>query len=118
MRQDIILETLESMKDYVPKLIVASEKIAHDIQSHDGGWSDTLVAYLEGIAWLTMAINGIQQLNQEILAGWDINVLVPLLDQMKSALEQQDFVSLCDLLQFEMQPLLQSYDDVLRGMVH
>jgi hypothetical protein len=118
MQQDIIMETLESMKDYVPKLVAASEKLAHDIQKHEGSWVDTLVAYLEGLAWLTMSINGIQQLNHEQLADWDINILAPLIEQLRVALEQQDFVSLCDVLQFEMQPLLQSYDEKLRGMVH
>jgi hypothetical protein len=118
MEQNLIQETLESMRDYVPKLVAASEKLAYDIQTHEGGWPDYLIAYLEGIAWLTMAINGIQQLDQDILANCDINLLAPLIDHLKLALEQQDFVSLCDLLQYEMLPLLQSYDAELRGIVH
>lgn len=118
MPQDIVLETLDSMKDYVPKLVLVSEKIAHDIQTHQEGWTETLVAYLEGIDWLIMAINGIHRLDRHLLEKWDIDRLVPLLEQMREALEQQDFVLLCDLLQYEMQPLLQSYDNELRGIVH
>lgn len=118
MQQEIVVETLESMKDYVPKLKVASSKLAQDIQAHVGGWVDTLVNYLDGMAWLTMAINGIQKLNPEILADWDLDVLAPLIEQLGAAMEQENFVSLCDILQYEMQPLLQTFDSKLRGIIH
>ncbi|MCY9665101.1 hypothetical protein M5X11_09035 [Paenibacillus alginolyticus] len=117
IQQEIVFETLESMKDYVPKLKTASSKLAQDIQTHEGGWVDTLVAYLDGMAWLMMAINGIQQVNPEILVEWDLN-LAPLIEQLGTALEQEDFVTLCDILQYEMQPLLQSFDSKLQGIVH
>jgi len=117
MEQDLIIETLESIRDYVPKLVAASEQLAQDIQSHEGGWVDTFVAYLEGMGWLTAAINGVQQLDQEVFPNWNLYVLAPLIEQLGAALEQQDFVTLCDLLQFEIQPLLQSYNDELQGIV-
>lgn len=117
MQHDIIDEAIESMKEYVPKLVAASEQIAYDIQTHQGGWVATLLTYLEGIAWLTQAIEGIQRLDQYLLEKWDTAFLAPLLDQMNVALEKKDMVSLCDLLQYELQPLLQSYDDELRGIV-
>ncbi|MFY0543159.1 hypothetical protein [Brevibacillus sp. H7] len=118
MHQELINETLESMKDYVPKLVAASEKIAQDIQSHQGGWVDIFIAYSEGMVWLTQAISGIQQLDQQILKDWDVAALAPLISQLNIALEQEDFVSLCDLLEYEMKPLLLSYDDKLKRLVH
>lgn len=117
MKQDIIEDTLESMKDYLPKLVAASAQIAEDIQTHQGDWLNTLVDYLEGIGWLTLAIDGIRKLNQRFLEKCDTSLLLPLIDQVSATLEQQDFVSLSDLLQYELQPLLQSYDDELRGIV-
>jgi hypothetical protein len=118
MEHAIIAETIESLKEYVPKLVAASEKIAQDIQKHEGGWADTLVAYLEGVAWLTMAVNGINQLNEEILHSFDLNAFAPLIEQMGAALEQEDLVTVCDLLQFEIQPFLRDFDTQLNGMVH
>lgn len=117
-QQALIFDTIESMRRYVPKLISASEKIAEDIQFHHGGWLETFLAYLDGIDWLIQAISGIQRLDQQFLENWDVTALSPLLDQMKIALEQEDFVSLCDLLQYELQPLLKSYEDYLRRLVH
>ncbi|WP_274654186.1 hypothetical protein [Paenibacillus humicola] len=118
MQQEIIVETLESMKDYVPKLVAASEKLANDIQSHEGGWPDYLLAYLDGIDWLTSAFDGIQRLDGEILSPFKIDSLRLLIDQLRMALEQQDFVSICDLLQYEMSPLLHTYEVELKEMVH
>lgn len=117
MSQAIIIETLESMKDYVPRLVIASETIVHDIQAHEGNWANVLVAYLEGISWLTMAIDGIQRLDQDILANWDINALASVIEQINGTLEQQDYVSLCDLLLYELQPILKSFENELQGMI-
>ncbi|MEW9702571.1 hypothetical protein [Paenibacillus sp. SI8] len=115
--QDIVQETLESMKDYVPRLAAASEQIAHDIQTHQAGWLDTLMAYLEGLDWLISAVNGIQRLDRRFLEGWNVELIKPLIDQMGEAMEQKDFVSLCDLLQYELRPTLESCENQLRGMV-
>lgn len=118
MQDQLIQETIESMKDYVPKLLVASEKIAFDIQSNEGVWVETFISYLEGVHWVATAITGIQQIDPELLFDMDVNSLGEILQKLSEALEQQDFVTLCDLLQFEMQPLLKSYDDNLRGIVN
>ncbi|MFC5700875.1 hypothetical protein ACFPVX_06255 [Cohnella faecalis] len=118
MQQELIAETLETMNDYVPKLTEASEKIAHCIQEHDGSWADMLIAFLEGVAWFATAVEGIQRLDQEVLANVRMDGLAPLVDQLREALEHQDFVSLCDLLQYEMKPLLQSYEIALQGVLH
>ncbi|EJL46890.1 MULTISPECIES: hypothetical protein [Brevibacillus] len=112
-RQQLICETLESISEYLPKLSAASAKIATDIQSHQSNWLETLIAYLEGVAWLTLAIEGISKLDPEILASWNLGELNRLLDELKNGLEQEDFVSVCDLLQYELQPLLVSFEDNL-----
>ncbi|NGQ95637.1 hypothetical protein G3578_10775 [Brevibacillus sp. SYP-B805] len=118
MNNELIQETLESMRDYVPKLVGASEKIALDIQSQQGGWLDTMLAYLEGLGWLTLAVSGIQRLDQALLKNLNIEALAPLLEQVKEALEQTDYVLLCDLLQYEMKPLLESFEEELRRVNH
>lgn len=117
MQQDIIKETLESMHDYVPKLVTASEQIAHDIQTHQAGWIDTLLAYLDGVAWLLSAVYGVQRLDSKVLGNGDLEQMISTFDQMRAALEEQDFVSLCDLIQYEMLPILQTYDNELKGMI-
>jgi len=113
MSKDLILDTIETMREYLPKLITASETIAEDIQSHEGGWLETLIAYLEGLGWVTMAISGIQQLDQEIIKNMSVDALAPLLEKMKDALERSDYVAVCDLLQYELQPLLKEYNEEL-----
>ncbi|HZG15374.1 MAG TPA: hypothetical protein VE710_10165 [Candidatus Bathyarchaeia archaeon] len=118
MSKELILETMESIKEYLPKLIVASETISRDIQTNQGGWLDTMLAYLEGIEWLTTAITGIKQLDQEILAGIDIQDLVPSIGQINQALGTSDYVALCDTLLYELQPLLISYEEEIRRVLH
>ncbi|WP_433947737.1 hypothetical protein [Brevibacillus agri] len=83
-RQQLICETLESISEYLPKLSAASAKIATDIQSHQSNWLETLIAYLEGVAWLTLAIEGISKLDPEILASWNLGELNRLLDELKN----------------------------------
>ncbi|MED1873002.1 hypothetical protein [Brevibacillus borstelensis] len=118
MHQELIQETLESMRAYVPKLIDASGKIAEDIQSHQAEWIDLFMMYLDGMGWLNDAVTGIQRLDTEILIGIDGQALVDLLVQMKQALEQEDFVTLCDLLQYEVKPVLQRFEECLVELAH
>lgn len=113
MSQEIVVETMVSIRDYVPKLTRASGEIADRIQDNEGGWVHILLDYFEGMTWLVLAINGIRNLNQELLEGWDINLLARLIDQVKEAMEQEDMVTLCDLMRYELQPLLKSYEDML-----
>ncbi|GAA4718722.1 hypothetical protein [Brevibacillus fulvus] len=115
MAQEIVQETLDSIKEYLPKLIRASHMIAEDIQSNQGTWVDTLMQYIEGMNWLIQAINGIQKVDEDALSNWELASLSAIFHQMNEALEQEDFVMLSDLLQYEISPLLNSYDEQLRG---
>jgi hypothetical protein len=118
MHQELIQETMESMREYLPKLVSASAQIAQDIQSHQGGWLEVFLMYLDGMGWLTDAAAGIQRLDPLALDGWDTASLIDLLGQMKQALEREDFVTLCDLLQYEVQPMLQTYEKHLRRVAN
>lgn len=116
MTQQLINETIESIREYLPKLSAASEKIANDIQFNQDNWLDTLLAFLDGMDWLTQAVQGLRKLNDQLLPNWDSEVLIALLGQMNQALEQSDFVSLSDLLQYEMKPLLTSFENDMGKM--
>ncbi|WP_419877936.1 hypothetical protein [Brevibacillus centrosporus] len=109
MTLQLIEETIESINDYLPKLSAAAEKISSDIQYNRDNWLDTLLQFLDGMEWLIQAMQGIKNLNDQILKEWDHETLISLLIQMNQALEQNDFVTMSDLLQHEMKPLLSTF---------
>jgi len=107
MTKELIQETLESVRDYLPKLISASETIAQDIQAHQEGWLETFIAYSRGLEWLTSAISGIKQIDPELLETVNVHDFVPLFDQLTEAFQHANYVTVCDLLLYEVKPLLE-----------
>ncbi|MFD2369387.1 hypothetical protein ACFSO0_05365 [Brevibacillus sp. GCM10020057] len=118
MPQQLIDETIESIHEYLPKLSAAAEKISSDIQYNRNNWLDALLMFLDGMDWLIQAVQGIRKINDQLLTEWDGETMNSLLVQMNQAMEQSDFVSMSDLLQHEMKPLLSTFQANLEKVSH
>jgi len=105
----LINETRESLLEYIPKLLDAIDKMVTDLQTGKDSWIPLFESFLEGISWTIEAIQGIKNVNANVLTMIDMKGLNAQILEMKQALEQQDFVLLTDMLQYELKPLLETY---------
>lgn len=104
----LVLETLESCEEYIPKLISATSNIAFHLQSgNEAKGTELLEPVYEGIRWVIDAVNGIQ------LNGYpmdiDVSEMKEILVSMEEALEMRDYVLLADLFEYEMTPMLETW---------
>jgi hypothetical protein len=112
MEQNLPQETLQSVKEYLPKLASATEKVATHFQSGDNlAASQLLLPIFEGVQWVTSAISLLQQHGycQQI----ELSGLLIHLREMEQALSNGDTVLLSDLFEYEITPLLQEWITVL-----
>jgi hypothetical protein len=103
--EDIIKETIESIKEYTPKLIDATTQITEYLQTeNDFDALQLIIQVSEGIDWLMQAVNHIQNLKGVQIV--DTEELASKLKEVNEALEARDFVLTADLFEYEINPLL------------
>lgn len=104
----IITETLDTLKEYIPKLVMASENIAENLQGGDHYEAmQQLPHYFEGIEWVVSALKGIG--NNGIDFEIDTSSLNEYLIEVEEAIKHQDYILLADLLEYEFTPILKEW---------
>lgn len=104
----LVLETLETCEEYVPRLITATKDIAYHLQSgNEAAGIGLLEPVFEGIGWVIDAVHGIQQNRYPL----DIQVteMQEVLKSLEEALEMRDYVLMADLFEYEIAPLLENW---------
>lgn len=104
--QLLIDETKESLIEYLPKLANACQEVANLIQETQDSWLQLFEALLEGVEWVSNATAGIQKIVPEAFESTHHERLQQILQEMYTALSQQDMVLLPDLLLYELNPVL------------
>lgn len=105
-----LLELLESLENYVPKLINASSDMAENIQSGKEGEAFIILQdYIDGMMWFTEAVGAIKSVNNLYLEKINLQEWNLKLADMQQALENQDYVLLADILEYEIKKILQDY---------
>ncbi|MHB1041768.1 MAG: hypothetical protein ACYC0Q_02910 [Eubacteriales bacterium] len=100
--------TLDSCREYIPRLIEAVSKIACDIQSGNETQGIRLIPVVfDGLQWLTEAIRGMQQIGFSI--GIDLQDITGCFEQLEKALEIRDYVLTADLFEYEIGPALENW---------
>ncbi|WP_335378488.1 hypothetical protein [Bacillus sp. JJ1122] len=101
----IINETLQSLKDYIPKLLNANEQITELLQTDNEIEAFNLfLPVIEGLEWVAEALNSMQKLQQ--IEGFDTSGINNILQEVNKALEIRDFVLIADLFEYEINPIL------------
>lgn len=106
----IVKETIDSLKEYLPRLMAASNELAEFFQSGKQlSAINQLPNFLEGLQWVMSAFAGIQK------NGYFIEVnaveLNKYLIEMEEALTFQDYVLISDLLEYEITPKLEEWHE-------
>lgn len=103
-------ELLESLENYMPKLINASSFMAENIQTGNEGKAFTILQdYIDGMMWFTEAVGAIKSVNSLYLEKIDLDEWNRKLLDMQQALENQDYVLFADILEYEIKQILQEY---------
>ncbi|MFC4322486.1 hypothetical protein [Litchfieldia salsa] len=112
----IINETVSSIKEYLPKVINATDDIAKLLQT-DKEWEalNLIVAVTEGIEWCIEAVNKIQDLKGEVYI--DTMEISKILMEINEALAVRDFVLTADLFEYELTPVLNTWLTKI-GQIH
>lgn len=105
---EVVLETLETCEEYIPKLIQATTTIAYHFQSgNEAAGVELLEPVFDGIGWVIEAVNGIQQNRYQLdIQLQDMKELLKLLEE---AMEIRDYVQMADLFEYEIAPLLETW---------
>lgn len=115
--EDLIKDTLLSIKEYVPKLISASETVTEYLQTENEFKALKLIVEMtEGIEWVIEALNNIQNLKKIELV--DTSVISNQIVEVNQALQSRDFVLTADLFEYEVKVTLEEWLAKVDGFYH
>lgn len=108
----IVFETLESSKNYFPKLIDGINKMIDSFQKgeeQDG--MGMLVHIFEGMEWVTAVVVKLQGFG--IGTTIILNELTNHFSELEQVLLYKDYTTVTDLFQYEIVPVLERWQEEL-----
>ncbi|MDQ0161930.1 hypothetical protein [Aeribacillus alveayuensis] len=112
--QELIYETKKSCEEYLPKLIQACDIISEKIQMNDVEWFNIYELFLEGLSWFVSAVQGIKDVSRNELKEIDMKEFNILLKKVEETLSNKDYVTLADLLEYELKEKLNEYLEIIK----
>lgn len=116
-RLESIQDTEQSIDEYLERFIPATQKVADQLYGEMTQEQQSLFAqFIEGLGWIVKAFEFNQTLfNKDGTApSYLSQVMEPLeaiITQIYDNVQQEDFVSVGDLIQYELIPVLQKFQD-------
>lgn len=106
--EELVKETLESLTDYLPRLIIGCQKIAEQFHSADEATAmQSLPNALEGLEWVIQVVSELQKFG--VLAEFDLARITSHFPELESALVNRDYILIGDLLEYEIVPVLEEW---------
>ena len=110
-----IIETLESLKVYIPKLIDANDKLIQLFREENTLKAfEFFPSYVEGLDWVFQAVVLINK--QESIFTFDQESINSFLDEINEGLHLSDFVKIADILEYEISPILKDIFILAKGV--
>ncbi len=112
-QNNIYSETLESATDYIKKLIVGIKKyIEYMTSGRISESGDLLISIIEGLDWEVKALSLIKEkLNIDL----DISEVNAVLIDLSNAIQNNDYVLITDLFEYEILPILEKWKEYLEN---
>lgn len=99
-------QTIDTFNQYLDRMHTAVEHICEDLQESDYQEINmTMPALVEGLAWIYEAVTEFVGLGK--VEAEQFHSLEGLIGNLGEAMENQDYLLLHDLLEFELIPLLE-----------
>jgi hypothetical protein len=116
--QDVLSNNLDNAKDYLKKLIPGFQKAADLFRMENEQEANKYyLQILDGVDWFSQVLLTILQSWEKNLEGQSLEErqkkLTGLIAQMLEANQNQDWVLMADLLEYEMIPLYEDWQEVL-----
>jgi hypothetical protein len=116
--QDVLSNNLDNAKDYLKKLIPGFQKAADLFRMENEQEANKYyLQILDGVDWFSQVLLTILQSWGKNLEGQSLEErqkkLTGLIAQMLEANQNQDWVLMADLLEYEMIPLYEDWQEVL-----
>ena len=116
--QDLVVNNLTNAKEYLEKLIPGFQKAADLFRmGNEQEANQYYLQILDGVDWFSQVILTIVNAQENIFEAQSLEErqkkLTALMGQMLEANQNQDWVLLADLLEYEMIPFYQAWQEVL-----
>jgi len=109
---ELIRETIETCIEYIPKLIAGAGRATTLFRGQDASAGmELILPVFDGLEWVMTAIAKTDGAGGE--SGIDIGELSKHFIELTDALEKQDTTLTADLFEFEVIPVLQSWQKKL-----
>ncbi|OCL27633.1 hypothetical protein U472_03530 [Orenia metallireducens] len=123
-KKDLIIDSLEEVENYIPRLIEGIDNIVKLFtQGNEPEGYQLLMQLFEGIEWLNMLLGHMEkdmQINEmmfniinkaEFVDQWQNSI-----EELLSAMENQDTIFLSDILEYEVTPVLKDYFNLAKDL--
>lgn len=108
------IELLQTAKEYSEKLMGAVIRTAEAFQSYkDGNGSEIMISIVDGLQWLMDVVGSSEELKAKI----DILNINDKLKGIIEAYENQDYILIGDLLQYELLPAIEDINNKISNMI-
>ncbi len=104
------IDVLVQVRDYLAKLADGCARIRGKYQEGEIAEGQALLAeFLDGVNWVTQAVAVSSPVRREFGIDMDLDQLNETLQPTVDALENQDYGLIGDVLEYEIQPILESW---------
>lgn len=115
--RQLMIETLEEMKNYIPKVLDAITGMVRNFQTdNEQDGIKVFDPFTEGIQWILEALSLTKDLQQELVMDIDITEINNTLKEMLEGWENGDYILISDLLEYEIYPLLKKWYEELQKL--
>lgn len=115
--EKIHVETLLELKEYNKKLLIASENIVEFLRrQREDQALDLFVSAIDGFSWILEVISYTKCFLEEYGFSENLENINVILKEMIEGLQNQDYVLLADLLEYEMIIFLEHTQSTLEKM--
>ncbi|UMZ74978.1 hypothetical protein [Natranaerofaba carboxydovora] len=116
-QEDLVNETLDTILNYLDKLISYTREIAHSIQTGTIPDKDSIIQLTDSLEWVYQASNGLMITLQDAELKGLVDDLQDVFGQIVNSLKKEDYTSLGDILEYELieklEALKNQFDKIL-----
>ncbi|OES46056.1 hypothetical protein [Domibacillus iocasae] len=115
--EELILDTVGSLKEFLPKIASACLSIAEELRDNNESEAMKQInQFTDAVDWSIQAINGIKSLNYPL----DINTtgINEFLIEAQEGLEANDLVIVADMFEYEILPQIENWLQEVQAITH
>lgn len=112
--RQLMIETLEEMRNYIPNVLQAINGMVKSFQTdNEQEGIKVFNPFAEGMQWILEALSLTQTLQKELDMDIDIAQIEHPIGEMLEGWENGDYILISDLLEYEIYPLLNKWNEEL-----